>query len=137
VRVCVCVCVCVCVHRFEVFVDERAPMEVNVSSEQRCAVQSLIEDTERECSATMFDECQEEIYKLMERDSYVCCVLCGGGVCVAVVCCLFLLCLHGYLSPSLRVRLTMAGLVWCGCVSVHDRVASAFPASCVAPCSSP
>lgn len=59
-----------CALRFELYVDEKGPLWVNVSSAQREAVAKRVLAAET-TSSDMFDECQEEIYKLMERDSYV------------------------------------------------------------------
>lgn len=54
---------------FELYVDEKGPLWVNVSSAQREAVAKRVLAAET-TSSDMFDECQEEIYKLMERDSF-------------------------------------------------------------------
>ena len=52
--------------------EEDGPLAVNVSSSQREAVAAMVQDAEQ-CHSHMFDECQTEILRLMERDSCVVC----------------------------------------------------------------
>ena len=63
------------------YVDENGPLTVNVSADQREIVEEAVQRVET-CSAAMFDECQEEIYKLMTRDS--CVTVCVLRVAAAV-----------------------------------------------------
>lgn len=54
---------------YETYLDEAGPLAVNVSHAQRDAVKNSLNDLAG-CTANMLDECQTEIYKLMERDSF-------------------------------------------------------------------